>query len=91
MNHHFRDIHAFKLTGIIAPRFQGLNLGQVAANKSLRFALFYLILDKLDKVIFKQILVVDGWVISCEITLRWMSQGLTDDKSTLVQVTAWCR
>ena len=42
-------------------------------------------------VIFKQILVIDGWVISCEITLRWMSQGLTDDKSTLVQVMSWCR
>ena len=34
---------------------------------------------------------IDGWVISCEITLRWMSQGLTDDTSTLVQVIAWCR
>ena len=42
-------------------------------------------------VIFKQILVTDGWVISCEITLRRMSQGLTDDKSTLVQVMVWCR
>ena len=41
-------------------------------------------------VIFKQILVIDGWVISCEITLRWMSQGHTDDKSILVQVMAWC-
>ena len=35
-------------------------------------------------VIFKQLLMIRGWVISCEITLRWMSQGLTDDKSTLV-------
>ena len=42
-------------------------------------------------VIFKQILVTDVWVISCEITLRWVSQGLTDNKSTLVQVLAWCR
>ena len=41
-------------------------------------------------VIFKHILVIDGQVISCEITLRWMSQGLTDDKSTLIQVMAWC-
>ena len=41
-------------------------------------------------VMFKQILVIDGWVFSCEITLRWTSQGLTDDKSTLVQVMAWC-
>ena len=31
------------------------------------------------------------WCISCEIALRWMSRDLTDDKSTLVQVMAWCR
>ena len=34
---------------------------------------------------------VDGWVISCENAVRWMSLDLTDDKSTLVQVMAWCR
>ena len=28
--------------------------------------------------------------ISCEIALRWMPLTLTDDKSTLVQVMAWC-
>ena len=28
---------------------------------------------------------------SCEIPLRWMSQNTFDDKSTLVQVMAWCR
>ena len=33
---------------------------------------------------------IDGWVISCELALRWMSLDLTDDKSTLVQVMAWC-
>ena len=42
-------------------------------------------------VIFKQILVIDGWGIACEITLMWMSLDLTDDQSTLVQVMAWCR
>ena len=42
-------------------------------------------------VIFKQILVIDGWGISCEIALIWMSLGFTDDQSTLVQVMAWCR
>ena len=31
-----------------------------------------------------------GWGISCKIALRWMSLDLTDDKSTLVQVMAWC-
>ena len=29
--------------------------------------------------------------ISCQTALRWMPQQLTDDKSTLVQVIAWCR
>ena len=42
-------------------------------------------------VIFKQILVIDGWGISCEIALIWMSLDLTDDPSTLVEVMAWCR
>ena len=42
-------------------------------------------------VIFKQILVIDGWVISCEFALIWMSLDFTDDQSTLVQVMAWCR
>ena len=32
-----------------------------------------------------------GWGISYEIALRWMALDLTDDKSTLVQVMAWCR
>ena len=34
---------------------------------------------------------IDGWGISCEIALRWMSLDFTDDQSTLVQVMAWCR
>ena len=42
-------------------------------------------------VIFKQILVIHGWGISCEITLRWMSLNFTDDNSILVKVMAWCR
>ena len=42
-------------------------------------------------VIFKRILVIDGWGISCEISLIWMSLDFTDDQSTLVQVMAWCR
>ena len=41
-------------------------------------------------VIFKQILVIDGWSISCQIALIWMSLDITDDQSTLVQVMAWC-
>ena len=39
-------------------------------------------------VIFKQILVIDGWGISCEIALIWMPLDFTDDQSTLVQVMA---
>ena len=31
-----------------------------------------------------------GWGVSYEIALRWMPLDLTDDKSTLVQVKAWC-
>ena len=42
-------------------------------------------------IIFKKILVIDGWGISCEIALIWMSLDFTDDQSTLVQVMAWCR
>ena len=42
-------------------------------------------------VIFKLTSVNDGWGISYEIALRWMPLDLTDDKSTLVQVMAWCR
>ena len=42
-------------------------------------------------LILQIISVIDGWGISCELALRWMSLDLTDDKSTLVQVMAWCR
>ena len=41
--------------------------------------------------IFKQILVIYGWGISCEIALIWMSLDFVDDRSTLVQVMAWRR
>ena len=39
----------------------------------------------------KLISVTDGWGISRKIALRWMPLDLTDDKSTLVKVMAWCR
>ena len=42
------------------------------------------------EVIFKLHLVTDGWGISNEVAIRWMSQDFTKDKSTLVQVLAWC-
>ena len=41
-------------------------------------------------MIFRLILIMDGWGISCKIDLRWMSLDLHDKKSTLDQVTAWC-
>ena len=41
--------------------------------------------------IFQIISVINGWGIPCELALRWTSLDLTDDKSTLVQVMAWCR
>ena len=43
------------------------------------------------QVIFKLTLVNGGWGISYEISLRWMPLCLIVDKSTLVQVMAWCR
>ena len=35
-------------------------------------------------MIFKRMLVIDGWDISCETALGWMSLDLADDKSALV-------
>ena len=40
---------------------------------------------------FNLSLVNGGWGISYEISLRWITLDLTDDKSPLVQVMAWCR
>ena len=45
---------------------------------------------KFRYVIFKRILVIDGWGLSSEIALIWMSLDFTEDQSTLVQVMAWC-
>ena len=42
-------------------------------------------------VIFTQIIVIDGWGLSSEIALIWMSLDFTGDQTTLVQVMAWCR
>ena len=41
-------------------------------------------------IIFKLILWNAGWGTPCEIAFRWMSLDLSEDKSTLVQVMAWC-
>ena len=45
---------------------------------------------KFRYVISKLILVNGGWGISYKITVSWTPLDLTDDKSTLVQVMAWC-
>ena len=47
-------------------------------------------LSNFRQVIFKLNLVIDGCDISCEVVLRWMSMDLTDDRSALVKVMAWC-
>ena len=39
--------------------------------------------------IFKLISVIDGWGISYETAIRWMSLDLNADKSSLVQVMVW--
>ena len=41
-------------------------------------------------VIFNLVLLIGIFRSSHDNTLRWMTQDLTDDKSTLVQVMAWC-
>ena len=51
---------------------------------------YHEVFGKRRYLVFQRISVIDGWGISCEISLRWMSLHLTDDKSTLVQVMAWC-
>ena len=42
-------------------------------------------------VIFNLVLLTGIFRSSHDNALRWMPQDLTDDKSTLVQVMAWCR
>ena len=46
---------------------------------------------KFRYLIFQIISVIDGWGIPCNFALIWLLLDLTDDKSTLVQVMAWCR
>ena len=45
----------------------------------------------LKNVIFNLVLLIGLFRSSYDNVLRWMPQDLTDDKSTLVQVMAWCR
>ena len=41
--------------------------------------------------IFNLVLLIGIFTLSKDNSLRWMPRDLTDDKSTLVQVMAWCR
>ena len=43
-----------------------------------------------NSILFKLIIQNSILGIHCEITFRWMSHNLTDEKSALVQVMAWC-
>ena len=61
----------------------------VSSGEILQYCLLGNLNEILDKVIFKLILVTDGWCVFCEIALKWLSLYLTDDKSTLVQVMAY--
>ena len=45
----------------------------------------------LKHLIFNLAFLIGIFKSSYDNILRWMPQGLTDDKSTLVQVMAWCR
>ena len=45
----------------------------------------------LKNAIFNLILLIGIFILSKDNALRWMPRDLTDDKSTLVQVMAWCR
>ena len=50
-------------------------------------------LGGLDKILdkgFLTILVIDGWGISCETAVIRLSLDVSEDKSKLVQVMAWC-
>ena len=46
---------------------------------------------KFKSIIFKCITQKSSLDTHCEIGLRWMLENLTNDKSTLLQVMAWCR
>ena len=52
--------------------------------KWLRMCFFFYIWDenRIFKVIFMLIWVIDGWCISCEITLGWLSLNITDSMVT---------
>ena len=76
-----------KMAGIITEPSWGSRRGNPSLINSLAPGKFEW---NFRHVIFKQILVIDGCDISCEIALIWMWLDFSDDRSTLVQVMAWC-
>ena len=44
-----------------------------------------------ESIILKHMLRIKFISTACKIALRWVPQNLTNKKSTLVQVMAWCR
>ena len=69
-----------------------LMLNEISANKALLNSLApgRSEFDS-ENVIFNLVLLIGIFRSYHDNALRWMSQDLTDDKSTLVQVMAWCR
>ena len=94
---HFGQVPKFKIITKLFWLNQSLNLlnADNATSHPMSVGLNSLAPGKFEwnfrHVIFKQILVIDGWGNSCEIALLWMSLDFTDEKSTLVKVMAWCR
>ena len=83
----YPDLDGSNITGGMSKSSKHLDMEEISINSLApgKFGLNY------GYVIFRWILVITGWGISCEIALIWMSLDLTDDQSTLVQVMAWCR
>ena len=81
MSHSVRHLHSWSaLVEVMAWPLSGHN--SLAPGK-FEWNFRYLILQIIS--------VIDGWGISRERALRWMSTDFIDDKSTLDQVMAWCR
>ena len=57
----------------------------------IKFSVHNQVLLSLSLVQYEINLVIGGWGISYDIALGWLSLDLTDDKSMLVQIKAWCR
>ena len=75
---HCQDLNSngTECVGYTGPR---LLWGSLSANYTISFFRNY----RKYKFIYKVILVIDGWGISCKIALRWKSLNLIDDKITL--------